>query len=110
LPAATPLPTLSQVQNLDTGYLSEAADYFERTGNLWDEVFAEIHEKFSTPGGTAWEGQAAAAAQERASVDVVKVRGVAFQLHEAAGVTISCKGARREYLRQCARCARPALM
>jgi hypothetical protein len=86
LPAATPLPTLSQVQNLDTGYLSEAADYFERTGNLWDEVFAEIHERISTPGGTAWEGQAAAAAQERASVDVVKVRGVAFQLHEAAGV------------------------
>ncbi|MBV8291518.1 MAG: hypothetical protein JOY55_06820, partial [Mycobacterium sp.] len=62
------------------------ADYFARTGNLWDEVFAEIHERISTPGGTAWEGQAAAAAQERASVDVVKVRGVAFQLHGAAGV------------------------
>jgi hypothetical protein len=86
LPAATPLPTLSQVQNLDTRYLSQAAGYFERTGNLWDEVFAEIHERISTPGDTAWEGQAAAAAQERASIDVVKVRGVAFQLHEVAGV------------------------
>jgi hypothetical protein len=86
LPAATPLPTLSQVRNLDTGYLSDAADYFERTGNLWDEVFGEIHERISTSGGTAWEGQAAAAAQQRASVDVVKVRGVAFQLDEAAGV------------------------
>lgn len=86
MPAATPLPTLSQVQSLDTRYLREAADYFERTGNLWDEVFAEIHRRISTPGGTRWEGQTAAAAQERASIDVVKVRGVAFQLHEAAEV------------------------
>jgi hypothetical protein len=43
LASVTTLLTLSQVQSLDTGYLREAADYFERTGNSWDEVFAEIH-------------------------------------------------------------------
>jgi hypothetical protein len=86
LPAVTPLPTLSQVRSLDTGYLSEAADYFERTGNLWDEVFAEIHAGAATPGATPWQGQAAAAAQERAYFDMVKVRGATFQLHQAAGI------------------------
>lgn len=78
--------TLSQVRSLDTGYLSDAADYFERTGNLWDVVFAEIHERSSTPGGAPWAGQTANAAQERAYFDMVKVRGAAFQLHEAAGI------------------------
>jgi hypothetical protein len=86
LVAVTSLLTLSQVRNLDTGYLSEAADYFEHTGNLWDEVFAEIHAGAATPGATPWQGQAAAAAQERAYFDMVKVRGAAFQLHEAAGI------------------------
>jgi hypothetical protein len=86
LPAVTSLPTLWEVQSLDPGYLREAADYFERTGNLWDEVFAEIHERMSTPGGIPWEGQAAAAAQQRAYFDMVKVRGAAFQLHEAGGI------------------------
>ena len=83
--AVTSLLTLSQVRSLDTGYLSEAAEYFERTGNLWDEVFAEIHERTSAPGGTPWAGQTADAAEERAYFDIVKVRGAAFQLHEAAG-------------------------
>ncbi len=84
--AVTSLLTLSQVRSLDTGYLSEAAEYFEHTGNLWDEVFAEIHERSSTPGGTPWAGQTADAAQERAYFDMVTVRGAAFQLHEAAGI------------------------
>ncbi|MFZ0902354.1 MAG: hypothetical protein WAN71_00405 [Mycobacterium sp.] len=84
--SATTLPTLSQVQSLDTTYLREAADYFERTGNLWDEVFAEIHAGVSAPGGTPWQGQAGVAMHERANSDMVKVRGAAFQLHEAAGI------------------------
>lgn len=84
--SVTTLLTLSQVQSLDTSYLSEAAGYFERTGNLWDEVFAKIHAGASNPGATPWTGQTADAAQERAYFDMVKVRGAAFQLHEAAGI------------------------
>jgi hypothetical protein len=49
-------------------------------------VFTEIHETMSTPGDTPWTGLAADTAQERAYSDMVKVRGVTFQLHEAAGI------------------------
>jgi hypothetical protein len=84
--AATSLPSLSQVQTLDTTYLQEADRYWTRTGNLWDQVFTKIHETMSTPGGIPWEGQAAAAAQDRAYIDLMKVRGATFQLHEVAGI------------------------
>jgi hypothetical protein len=83
--AATALPSLSQVESLDTTYLVEAQQYWSHTGNQWDQVFTEIHESMSTPGGMPWNGQAAAAGQERAYIDMVKVRGATFQLHEAAG-------------------------
>jgi hypothetical protein len=83
---ATSLPSLSQVQALDTTYLQEADRYWTRTGNLWDQVFTKIHETMSTPRGAPWEGQAAAAAQDRAYIDLMKVRGATFQLHEAAGI------------------------
>jgi hypothetical protein len=83
--AATALPSLSQVESLDTTYLAEAQQYWSHTGNQWDQVFTEIHESMSTPGGMPWNGQAAAAGQERAYIDMVKVRGATFQLHEAAG-------------------------
>jgi hypothetical protein len=86
MPAVTSLPTLSQVQKLDTTYLVEAQHYWAHSGNLWDQVFTKIHETMSTPGGTPWKGQASAAGQERAYVDMINVRGVAFQLHEAAGI------------------------
>jgi hypothetical protein len=86
MPAATSLPSLSQVQTLDTTYLLEAQQYWTRTGNLWDQVFTEISETMSTPGGTPWKGKTAAAAQERAHIDLMEVRGAVFQLHEAAGI------------------------
>jgi hypothetical protein len=90
MPDAMPLPSLSEVQSLDTTYLREAQKYWSTTGNLWDQVFSEVHERISTPAGTTWNGEAAAAGQERAYNDMIKVRGAAFQLHEAAG--IACQG------------------
>jgi hypothetical protein len=86
MPVATTPPTLPQVQSLDTAYLSEAAEYFERTGNLRDEVFTEIHERMSAPGGTLWKGQAGTAEQERALTDMLNVRSECYRLLEAAGV------------------------
>lgn len=79
--AATPLPTLSQVQTMDTAYLPEAADYWTRTANLLDEVFTNIHERISTPGGVPWKGQAAKQEWERSYTDMMKVRPVVSQLH-----------------------------
>jgi hypothetical protein len=86
--ARTALPTLSQVQTLDTAYLREAAQYWTRSGNLWEQALAEVHERMATPGGVPWKGQAAAAAQERAYVDLVKVREASDRLHGAAVIAL----------------------
>jgi hypothetical protein len=86
MPGAARLPGLSEVQGLDTTYLREAQKYWSNTGNLWDQVFTEVHEKISTPAGSPWIGEAAAAGQERAYIDMIEVRGAAFQLLEAAEV------------------------
>jgi hypothetical protein len=82
--ANTSLPTLSQVQTMDTTYLRDAAAYWTRTANLWENVFTEIHYQMSIPAGTRWHGQAATAALKRSYDDMVKVRGASDQLHEAA--------------------------
>jgi hypothetical protein len=86
--AGAALPTLSQVQTLDTAYLDDAAQHWTRTGNLWEQAFAEVHDRMSTPGGVLWEGQAAGDALERSYLDLVKVRGVSDQLHGAAAVAL----------------------
>ena len=86
--ATAGLPTLSQVQTLDTTYLPAAAQYWTRTANLWEQAFAEVHDRISTPGRTQWRGRGAAAAQERSYLDLVKVRGASDQLHGAAGIAL----------------------
>ena len=82
---------------MDTTYLREAATYWTHTANLWENVFTEIHGQMSTPAGARWQGQAAAAAQERTYNDMLKVRVASDQLHEAAA--IACRG--DEQLRAC---------
>jgi hypothetical protein len=82
------LPTLSQVQTLDTAYLREAAEYWTRTANLWEQAFTEVHHRMSTSGGIPWKGQAAAAAQERSYSDLVQVRGASDHLHGAAAIAL----------------------
>lgn len=89
---AAALPTLSQVQALDTTYLREADDYWTRTADLWEEVFTEVHNRISSPGGTPWTGHAAAAEQERSATDLVKIRGAVYQLQEAAGIARQADG------------------
>ncbi len=79
-------PTLSQVQSLDTGYLREAADLWTRTAELWEQVFTEIRDRMSTPGGTPWEGRGAAAAQQGSFEDSVRVGGASHELHQAAAI------------------------
>jgi hypothetical protein len=86
--ATTALPTLSQVQTLDTAYLREAAGYWTRTAELWEQAFTEVHGRMSTPGGAPWKGEAAGAAQERSFSDLVQVRGASNQLHRAAAIAL----------------------
>ncbi|SON63577.1 hypothetical protein MSIMFI_05108 [Mycobacterium simulans] len=83
---STALPTLSQVQTMDTTHLDAAVKYWTRTANLWEEVFSEVHQRVSTPGGTPWKGRAAAAEEQRSALDLLKVRAACDQLHQDAEI------------------------
>lgn len=81
-----PLPTLSQVQSLDTAYLREAAASWSQTAQLWEQVFTDIRGRVSAPGGTPWQGEGAEAAQLASHQDLVLVGGAADQLHQAGAI------------------------
>lgn len=83
--AATPTLTLSQVESLDTAYLRDAAEHWERTANLWEESFTAVHNRISSPGGTVWTGFGSQGALGRSYTDMVKVRAPADVLNQAAG-------------------------
>jgi len=84
--ATAPVFPLSQVTTLDTSYLRGAADYWDRTANLWEESFTDVHRRVSAPGGTPWTGFGNEGAQQRTYADMVKVRTPADQLRHVSGV------------------------
>jgi hypothetical protein len=77
----TPLPTLSQIRNWDTEHLSQAADDWEAEAQRWETSYEQNYQRLAE---TDWQGQGREAALERAGLDLVKVRGPAWQLREAA--------------------------
>ncbi|MDT5230440.1 MAG: hypothetical protein QOJ56_1473 [Mycobacterium sp.] len=77
----TPLPTLSQIHNWDTEHLSQAALDWEAEAQRWETTYEHNYQRLAE---TDWKGQAREAALERAGLDLVKVRGPAWQLREAA--------------------------
>lgn len=79
-------PTLAEVRAWDTTHLTEAATHWAQTAELWEDAFSQVSTQMGSPGGSPWEGVAAAAAQQRAYRDRLKVVGVADQLHGAAEV------------------------
>ena len=92
-------PTLSQIFGWATEHLYRAASDWTGTAEHWESAFEGMHRGMLSPGGSAWEGSAADAAQERAFTDLVKVRGLADTLLEAA--TISRRGADQlDYLKR----------
>ncbi len=74
-------PTLSQIRNWDTEHLSEAANDWEAEAERWETAYEQNYQRLAE---TDWQGQGREAALERAGLDVVKVRGPAWQLREAA--------------------------
>jgi len=95
----TALPSLSQIFGWDTEHLSRAATDWTDTAEHWEDAFDTVHRGMLAPGGTTWEGAASDAAQERAFGDLVKVRGLADILSEAA--TIARRGADQlDYLKR----------
>src|ERR1700730_11996205 len=79
-------PSLSEIQAWDVSHLENAARDWTATAQHWETPFTSIHRTSMSPGGTAWEGAAAEAAQERTFADLVKVRGLADVLHESAAI------------------------
>src|SRR4051812_6991282 len=82
--ADTRFPTLSQLFNWDVGHLEQAASYWTTSANQWEAHFDTLHRQAMSPGGSVWEGSAADAAQHRTYADLVKVRGAADDLRNAA--------------------------
>jgi hypothetical protein len=79
--AVTPLPTLSQIRNWDIEHLGQAADEWEAQAQRWEDTYEQNYRRLAQ---TDWTGQGREAAVERTGLDLVKVRGVAWQLREAA--------------------------
>ena len=78
------LPRLSEIQAWDTQHLTTAAQSWDDTATRWQNGFADVVQQSYTPGGSAWEGVAATAAQERALADRTKVNNVAERLRTLA--------------------------
>lgn len=79
--AVAPLPTLSQIRNWDTEHLIQAAEGWDAEAKHWESTYEQNYRRLAE---TDWEGQGREAALERAGLDLVKVRGPAGQLAEAA--------------------------
>ncbi|MUL76460.1 WXG100 family type VII secretion target [Mycolicibacterium sp. CBMA 226] len=82
--SAAGTPTRSQIESWDVGHLESAATSWSATAEEWESHFTSIQQGTLHPGGTAWEGPAADAAQEQAWSDLVRVRGLADGLHSAS--------------------------
>ncbi|WP_162625516.1 hypothetical protein [Mycolicibacterium llatzerense] len=77
--------TRARIEAWGVEHLESAATHWSSTAQEWEEHFTAIHEGMLHPGGTGWEGPAADSAADRTFGDLVKVRGAAEALHEAAG-------------------------
>ena len=68
--------SLSQILGWDTTHLYRATTDWASTAESWEETFANVHRGTLAPGGRAWEGDGADAAQGRSFSDLVTARGL----------------------------------
>lgn len=68
------LPTLSEVRAASWDHLRASAAAWRRLGRTWESAFTEGHQSSLRPGGTDWTGAGAEAFQDRAYLDLVKIR------------------------------------
>ena len=77
------LPTLSQIQAWDTEHLIEAATYWSKTANQWEDVFLRMRNQSHT---IIWEGAGGDGLRQRTSADLQIVSGIADQLRQATRI------------------------
>lgn len=75
------LPTLSQLQAWDTEHLVDAAHYWSRAADLWEDVFLQMRNQSHT---IVWDGAGGEALRARTGGDLVIVTAKADQLRQAA--------------------------
>ena len=86
MPALGPPPGLGLVKAMDSAFLTEANTYWSRTAQVLEESFKSVSQGLAQPDGTDWRGVVAHKAQARGHEDLIKVRGAANQLHDAAAI------------------------
>lgn len=77
------MPTLSQILAWDTEHLIEAANYWAKTADQWEDVFLRMRNQSHT---IVWEGAGGDALRQRTAADLPIVSAKADQLREAARI------------------------
>jgi uncharacterized protein YukE len=85
-PVGESLPSLSQIENLDTRFLGDGADYWEGLADQIDNSFTAVSTEITKPAGSVWEGQSADAAQRWADRARGNALADAARLREAAKI------------------------
>lgn len=81
-------PTLSELRAANWDHLRTAAAAWRRLGCTWESAFTEVHNASLRPGGTDWTGAGAESFQDRAYLDLVKVRGPVDITDTLAGIAV----------------------
>ncbi len=77
------MPTLSQVRAWSTEHLIEAASYWTKTADQWEEIFLQMRNQSHM---LVWEGAGGDALRERTGADFAVVSAKADQLRQAAKI------------------------
>ncbi|BBZ22130.1 alpha/beta hydrolase [Mycolicibacter hiberniae] len=80
------LPTLSEVRAASWDHLRASAAAWRNLGRTWESAFTEVHQSSLRPGGTDWTGSGGEAFQDRAYLDLVKIRTPVDTTDTLAGI------------------------
>ncbi|ETW21548.1 hypothetical protein MGAST_25250, partial [Mycobacterium gastri 'Wayne'] len=75
--------SLSQIRAWSTEHLVDAAGYWSRTADQWEDVFLQMRNQSYS---IAWEGAGGDALRQRTGADLPVVNSKADQLRQAAGI------------------------
>lgn len=78
--------TLSQIQAWSTAQLTEAASYWTKTADQWEDAFLTMRNQSQS---VAWQGAGGDALRQRTGADLTVVSGKADRLRQAAGIARS---------------------
>jgi hypothetical protein len=77
---------MSEVRAASWDHLRASAAAWRSLGRTWESAFTEVHQSSLRPGGTDWTGAGAEAFQDRAYLDLVKIRTPVDTTDTLAGI------------------------